>query len=286
LVSVASKDVTGKTIPKTRRGRLTGFTTALSGALSVLLGATLAGLVKDDPSPATLGILLALAALLWLVASGVFISIEEKPGATEGGKNGIREAMARLSLLARDATFRRFVWVRALLVSTALAAPYYVALGRQASSGGNLLALFVLASGLAAALSSGIWGRYSDRSSRMVLVVSALLASTLGVAVFIMDVMGAVARWAWIVPVAYFLLAVAHGGVRVGRKTYLLDMASGVRRTDYVAVSNSVIGGVLLLGGGLGLLAPLVGPGGMLLILSGLGFWGAWGGRSLPEVQE
>jgi len=83
-----------------------------------------------------------------------------------------------------------------------------------------------------------------------------------------------------------FLLAVAHGGVRVGRKTYLLDMASGVRRTDYVAVSNTVIGFVLLLGGGVGLLAPWLGPGGMLLLLSMFGFGGVLGGRHLPEVQE
>jgi hypothetical protein len=71
----------------------------------------------------------------------------------------------------------------------------------------------------------------------------------------------------------------------VGRKTYLLDMASGIRRTDYVAVSNTVIGLVLLLGGGLGLLAPWVGPGGMLLILSLLGYAGALGGKKLPEAE-
>ena len=48
-------------------------------------------------------------------------------------------------------------------------------------------------------------------------------------------------RVGWAAPVAYFFLAIAHSGVRIGRQTYILDMASGIRRTDYVAVSNSVI---------------------------------------------
>jgi hypothetical protein len=230
--------------------------------------------------------ILALASLLWIAASGIFWTIRERPGATEGGKSGFRETLGRLELLRTDPDFRRFVWVRALLVSTALVAPYYVTLGRESSGGGNLLGLFVLASGLAAALSSGFWGRFADRSSRSVLVTSALLASTLGVVVFLLQLAGVLSRFTWIAPAAYFMLSIAHGGVRVGRKTYLLDMASGVRRTDYVAVSNSLIGIVLLMAGALGFLAPLVGPGGMLVIFSLLGFAGAWGGRGLPEVQE
>jgi hypothetical protein len=285
LVSVASKDVTGKTVPKTRRGRLTGYTTALSGLLVISLGVILGATISGNPSPWTLALLLILASLFWVLASGIFSSVRESPGATEGGKNAIREALARLDLLRTDSTFRRFVWVRSLLVSTGLAAPFYVVLAREASPDMNLLAPFVLASGLAAALSSGFWGRFSDRSSRSVLVHAAVIASALGSVVFLLDYSGTLTRFSWITPVAYFFLAVAHSGVRVGRKTYLLDMASGIRRTDYVAVSNTVIGGVLLLGGALGLLSPFIGPGGMLLILSALGFAGAWSGRQLPETQ-
>ncbi|NNM07141.1 MAG: MFS transporter, partial [Gemmatimonadetes bacterium] len=51
------------------------------------------------------------------------------------------------------------------------------------------------------------------------------------------------------------------------------------------AVSNSVIGVVLLLGGAVGLLAPILGSGGMLLILALAGFAGAAGGARLPETQ-
>jgi len=286
LVSVASKDVTGKTIPKTRRGRLTGFTTAVSGGLTLSLGALLAVSVPGDPSPeVTAGILLA-AAGLWVLAAGIFRSVKEVPGATEGGKNAIQEALERLDLLRTDKTFRKFVMVRALLISTGLAAPFYVALAREQGAGaGGTLALFILASGLASALSSIFWGRFSDRSSRSVLIAAAVGASSLGFLIFLLDTTGLMARVGWAAPVAYFFLAIAHSGIRIGRQTYILDMASGTRRTDYVAVSNSVIGVVLLLSGALGFLAPLVGAGGMLLILSLMGFAGAWGGRTLQEAH-
>jgi len=191
-----------------------------------------------------------------------------------------------LSLLKKDRPFRRFVIVRALLISTGLAAPYYVALARdQGAAAGGTLALFILASGLASALSSVFWGRFSDRSRRSVLLVAATGAASLGFLVFLLDLFGTLSTFGWIAPLAYFFLAISHSGIRIGRQTYILDMASGARRTDYVAVSNSVIGGVLLLSSALGFLAPLVGAGGMLLILSLMAFAGAWGGLSLPEAD-
>ena len=57
---------------------------------------------------------------------------------------------------------------------------------------------------------------------------------------------------------AFFILGIAHAGVRVGRKTYVLDMAGGNKRTDYVAVSNSAIVLILLATGLFGLLIALI----------------------------
>ena len=88
----------------------------------------------------------------------------------------------------------------------------------------------------------------------------------------------------WIYPIAYFILGIAHSGVRLGRKTYIVDMAGGHKRTDYVAVSNTVIGIILLLTGFIGALASLISPIGVILVLSLLGFAGAALGTRLREV--
>jgi hypothetical protein len=80
-------------------------------------------------------------------------------------------------------------------------------------------------------------------------------------------------------------LSVAHSGVRLGRKTYVVDLAGGNRRTDYVAVSNSVIGVVLLLLGGMGAVAQGFSVTVVILVLSLFGLTGAAVSWRLPEVQ-
>jgi hypothetical protein len=73
-------------------------------------------------------------------------------------------------------------------------------------------------------------------------------AAALGLARFDPD--AASAWWAGV----YGLFAVGYVGVRVGRKTYVVDVASGGLRTQFVAASNTSIA-VGLLAVGLGLAA-------------------------------
>jgi hypothetical protein len=286
LCSVASKDVIGKTVPKTRRGRLTGFSAAVSGTLTFFVGLALVTWVGGEASFSLFAALLVAAAGLWLAASGLFAGINEEPGATGGGGNALHEALKRLDILRTDPEFRRFVVVRALLISTALAGPYYVMLARESGGGGEMLGLFVLASGLASSLSSAFWGRYADRSSRSVLMASAGMAACLGTLLFVLDLSGLLnAGLYWVVPLAFFVLSIAHTGVRVGRKTYILDLAGGERRTDYVAVSNTLIGLLLLATGLLGGLTPVIGPSGMLLLLAMMSAAGIVLAFGLPEAE-
>jgi hypothetical protein len=276
LCSISSKDVIGKTVPKKRRGRLLGYTAALSGILTLGLGLGLVAMIGGEASPCLFAGLLFSAAGLWLAAVSIFARIAETPGATSGGRNGWREALHRLDILRRDPPFRRFVLTRALLVSTALAGPYYVVLARESGGGGELLGFFVLAGGLASSLSSALWGRYADRSSRSVLIAGAAIASGLGVIMFTLASGGVLSSGGtWIAPAAFFVLSVAHSGVRIGRKTYIIDLGGGEKRTDYIAVSNTVIGLLILLSGSLTALTPLLGAAGMLLLISLLGLAGS-----------
>jgi hypothetical protein len=91
---------------------------------------------------------------------------------------------------------------------------------------------------------------------------------------------------AWLYPLFFFLLAIAHSGVRLGRKTYIVDLAGGNKRTDYVAVSNTVIGIVLLLTGSVGALTTVLPTSGIILILAGMGLAGAFLSSRLPETQQ
>jgi hypothetical protein len=287
LNSLASKDIIGKTIPKGRRGRLSGWAAGVSGLLTLGVGIWFALRGRGEDSPLFYATLLAGAGLLWLLAALVFSALREYPGETEGGANGWREAWSRLDLLRTDRDFRRFVLTRGLLICSALAAPFYVILAREHGSGGaSLLGTFLVAGGLASSLSAPAWGIAADRSSRWVMTVAALMTAGLGIAMFLLI------RWRpevananWLFPAFFFGLGIAHAGVRAGRKTYLVDLAGGVKRTDYVALSNTLIGLLLLIVGGLTSLVSFLKPEELILGLSLMGFCGAGLALTLPEVE-
>ena len=287
LNSIASKDILGKTIPKGRRGRLGGFAASISGFLTLAVGVWFAVRERGQDSPLFYAGILLAAAAMWMLANIIFTTLREEPGETAGGANGWREAWNRLDLLRSDRDFRLFVITRGLLLCSALTAPFYVVLARQHGSGGaSLLGTFLVAGGLASSLSAPFWGTMADRSSRRVMILAALLTAGLGIGVFgLMRLLPELAATAWFFPAFFFGLGVAHAGVRAGRKTYVVDLAGGVKRTDYVAVSNTVIGLVLLLVGGLTSAVSFLAAEELILGLSVLGLAGAGLAVKLPEVE-
>jgi hypothetical protein len=90
----------------------------------------------------------------------------------------------------------------------------------------------------------------------------------------------------WLMLGLFFLLSVTHEGVRLGRKTYLVDMATGNRRTDYVAVSNTIIGLLLLVLGMAGAALAQVSIVAVLALFSLSGLFALLTALRLPEVQE
>ncbi len=288
MCSVASKDVVGKTIPKTKRGQLSGWSASAAGLVTIAVGGTLLLADSQHESAGYYGALIAAAGSLWLLAAFTYSHVRELPGETAGGANAIVEAFARLDLLRTDAPFRRFVMTRALLLCSALTAPYYVLLAHQrVGSSAYLLGLFLVAGGVANLVSAPVWGRLADRSSRKVMIIAAVMTAATGIVVFVMDrIDAAIIASAWFLPVAYFCLSIAHDGVRLGRKTYVIDLASGNRRTDYVAVSNSVIGVILLVAGSIGALSSFMSVSGVILTLSLFGLLGALMAAGLPEVED
>ncbi|MBW3197384.1 MFS transporter [Marinobacter nauticus] len=284
--SVSMKDVQGKCIPKTRRGRLSGLATTIGGTATVVL----TGLLfwdRGDPSIAFYTTLLLLAATLWVIAGVLFANVEEYAGETGGGGNAINEAFKSLSLLRDDAPFRHFVITRALLLCSALASPYFVVLAQQESDIGWMLGVFLLASSLASSLSASFWGWAADTSSRRVMIRGATMASSVCLVVGVLAlVLGPGFGGAWFYPVAFFVLSIAHAGVRLGRKTYLVDMAGGNKRTDYTAVSNTVIGVLLLVTGGFTAAISMISDVAVILVLGLMGLAGMLSALRLEEVTE
>jgi MFS family permease len=138
-----------------------------------------------------------------------------------------------------------------LMISTALMGPLFVAMAQQ-RAGNDLSSLgwLMLSAGLAGAVSSSFWGRFSDTSSRMTMALGAGMAGGLGVGcLLLIAIAPSVATTVAFYAALLFLLSVAHSGVRIGRKTHIVDLAGKDNKSEYVALSNTIIGVLLLIVG-------------------------------------
>lgn len=283
LCSVASKDVLGKTIPKKRRGLLSGYCASAAGFVTIAIGGVLT--LELQPGSANIIWLLILAAFCWLGAAIAYSRVKEYPGESEGGANTLKQAISRLSILKTDANFRRFVTTRCLLMSSGLAAPYFIILAGQSGETGSLLDLgvFVIAGGAASLISGVIWGKLADISSRKLMIGCALLAFLLCSLASSLDYFQN-AESTLLLVTLFFLLSVTHEGVRLGRKVFIVDLADGNRRTDYVAVSNTVIGILLLIVGGSGALLAQLSLSAVLAFYAASSLLACIVGLRLPEA--
>ncbi len=287
VCSVSYKDVLGKTITKQTRGTATGTSTSIAAATVFTFGLLVSfGIISLTVQ--SMATALLVAGMLWLAAGLAFTRIKEEPGATDAGTDGITTAIDQLSLLKDDSQLVRFITVRGLLIPTALAPPFLLALAGE--TGGRSLSTlgpFVIASSLASMFSGYVWGRLADHSSRWVLMTSALISGVLLGAVGLLALANVgVSQITWLMAAALFVLMIAYQGVRLGRSTHLTDMANENQRASYTALSNTVIGILLLAGGIFGLLAETFGTPIVICVFSGMCFIAALQATQLDEVQR
>ncbi|MFN3867145.1 MAG: MFS transporter, partial [Demequina sp.] len=186
-----------------------------------------------------------------------------------------------------DAVFRKFVIARALLLVSALSPPFVVGLGvQQGASGLSSLGLFVIAQGVAGLVGGRVFGKLADSSSRRLMIGASIASSCVIVAFLGLLMLTGQGGAVWLAPATYLLLALVHVGSRLARKTYVVDIAEGDQRTQYVAVSNTLMGVLLLAVGALTAALAAVGNEFALLLLAVLGVAGAVVGRALPEARR
>jgi hypothetical protein len=287
ICSVAAKDVLGKTVSKGRRGTLSGFAAGISALLILGFGLWL-NLEGQERSIGILSVALMVAAGLWFTGAVCFAFLSEVPGSTEGGGNAARVAIENLRLVREDPDFGLFVISRGLLLGTALAGPYIAVLAQSTGIGGlQGLGGLMIGQALAGAVSAPVWGRLADRSSRLVMAAGGLLAGLTGIVLAMLWLSGsALLETVYGFGAAIFMLALGHAAVRLGRKTYVVDIATADTRSAYVAVSNTLIGLLLLVVGAISAAIATISVGYALVGLSVMSLAGAIMSIRLKETGE
>ncbi len=282
VCSLTVKDVMGRTIPTGERGQVTGWSTTASGLVAITVGLGIRAL-GEDAGTAVFAALLAGAAMMWVGSAVAFAGIHE-PAVEEPSVAG-QGILYSLRLLRTDRPFRRFVISRTLLLVSALTPPFVVARAADATDASvSGLGPFVVAAGVASLLGGRLWGPVADRSSRRLIAAASGTASVIGLAFLALSQIPTLADLTWWYVGVYLLLALVHEGARLGRSTYVVDLGDGGGRTDYVAVSNTAMGVLLLVVGAISSAVALFGTGPAIVLLSIVGLVGVPVSLSLPEV--
>lgn len=265
--SVSYKDILGKTIGQRRRGAINGFAGSVAAAgVFVFAALMVAGVLRQQGAViAAIG----LAGALWALAALALAQLHEDDSVSEPGET----RPGYLRILREDRNLRHFVLVRGLLVSTALAPPYLVLLSADRGETLYQLGGLVLASSASSLVSSYVWGRLSDYSSRLVLLGSGIFGAAAMAAAVVASAIG-IAGIVWVIPVILFVLMLAYQGVREARSIYLVDISPENRRSLNVAVANTAIGTILLAAGALGGALTTIGPMAALVVFAAMSLAG------------
>ncbi len=286
--SIAFQDVLAKTIIKGHRGRLLASRALIGGLLTMAAGAILPILKNESRSDLmTVFALIVVGAGLWLIGAACFAVIRERAGETQGGRNPIHEMVIGIDYFKRYAGFRRFLLARALLLSVELATPFYfLHASHSMDVNGGFIGQLVLAIGVAQVLSSPFWGKLADRTSKTVMTYSAVLS--VAAALLILWVAG-VCPASWQQSgffISFVLVGLAESGVRLGRKTYLVDAITNDDRATCVAFTNSSVGLLALLAGGAGIIAQWFGSDVLIAGLVAVGVLAIFSCRWMPEADQ
>ena len=283
ICSIAGKDVQGRTISKGHRGDITGRATALGGGFTLAVGLALTFLPNDLPRWVLVA-LLGLGASTWAFASIVFNGIKEPESNPDDNttSHGFKEMWA---LVKGDRELQKFLIVRSLMLVTALSTPFIVILGQENGSDLTGLGAFIIASGGASLIGGRVSGWWSDKSSKNAMAWAAGVASVVLLLLVLSARLAPESINSWVMPVGFFLVNLAHTTVRVSRKTYLVDMADGDKRTLITGASNTVMGIVLLVVGAITSAVAAFGTQTALVFLAIVGFVGVFGAANLKEVS-
>jgi hypothetical protein len=286
--SIAFQDVLAKTIIKGHRGRLLASRALIGGLLTIGAGALLP-LIKEQgySDMMTVFALIIAGAVLWGGGALFFAMIREIPGQTQGGRNPIHEISIGLDYLKRYNGFRRFLLARSLLLGVELATPFYLLHASESLDiDGGFIGTLVLAVGISQVLSSPFWGRLADRTSRTVMTYSALLSVLAAILVLWI---GSSCPPQWQVAgffASFVVIGLAEAGVRLGRKTYLVDAINDEDRATCVAFTNSFVGVLALISGTGGLVAQWFGSGSLIAVLVVVGVLAVFSCRWMPEADH
>lgn len=241
FAGIAYSDVLGKVLPGKKRTSLFAvkqFFASLASLAGGFLVARLfaqSSLVFPDNYASTLFIgFLGLA----LASLGFYFVREPAEENLPGARQKLGDYLRQVpKVLQRDARFRRFILIENLTSFSVMALPFYMVYATETFSlDSSYVGKYLLVQVAGTILSNIVWGMLASRTdSRRVVRTCIYLGAAIPVTALLL------ARTnADLYSFVFFLLGFIISGRKIGFEPYLLDIAPGPQRTEYLGIRGSL----------------------------------------------
>ncbi|MCE0507330.1 MFS transporter [Roseivivax sp. GX 12232] len=261
VVAVPYNDIVGRSIRSETRSRMLAWR-FFGGGLFALGVAGVVRLSLDIfPDLQAYGLIFALAAVLLVLSSSLFVSAGEPPVPPRRGRReapqGVRAFLAGgWHVLTGDSRFRLFLYSQWLGGATLMALPFYVVAADRSGVTPADVGLLLGAQTAGALASNPLWGKLGDGAGklRMLQTVAAVrMLPPLFVLILLVLEAGLVGYMA-----LFVVIGAMMNGVTIGYLGYLMEISPDDRRPAYSAYFNALASPAALL--------PLIGAGLVSLI--------------------
>lgn len=270
MASVAWFDILGKSVPPSRRGRVLGSAQIIMGLLALgasqvaewilaptrtdIMGIQLPLAKLEFPLNYALCFAIAGAGTLLSLMSNLFIHevaqpVKEKPLA-------LSDYLPTLWRIVRHDRHFSYVTIVRLLAGLAnMALPFYIIFAQhELGFGEEWLGVFIAAQVAGSLVSGVVLGFLSERSGSKAVILAAVFLQGIApftalVVFFIGNSLGAGAPWLY--AIIFTMIGVGQTSNLLGFINYVLELAPPMERTNYIGVTNTL--------NGLLLVAPMVG---------------------------
>ena len=239
-----------KTIPVSRRGRLTGMRSFLAGIISALvayIGGTF--LIGEEPSMAGYSWTFILAFALTATGLMTLLALQEPQPPTVRPPSSLWHQLREIpALLRSDPVFTRYFIARAIATMGRMAMPFYILYaGTSIGLSGVTLGIVTFAFTMSGTVSNLIWGLIADaRGFRLVFLLSCMLW-------IISSALLLVAPTFLLTVLVFVGIGAAHQGFENSSRNIVLEFGDRENRPTRIAIANTVaqIAGAIgpLLGG-------------------------------------
>nr|WP_306267474.1 MFS transporter [Pararhizobium sp. IMCC3301] len=259
VVAVPYNDIVGRSIPSQSRSTMLAWRFFGGGLIALLVALFIGWALDVMPVLLAYAAVFALASVLMLASSSLFVSAGEPPLSVPPAAQ--RQPMASFlrggfDTLRQDGRFRLFLGSQWLGGATLMALPFYIVAAGQNGVATSDVGVLLGAQTIGALASNPLWGRIGDRAGKLRLL-QAVAITRMAPPLAVLALLPAGAGLFGFAAL-FFVIGAMMNGVTIGYLGYLMEISPDDRRPAYSAYFNALASPAALL--------PLAGAGLISLI--------------------